>query len=275
MSGVSHERMEFASVKCTNRVGDLMPRDQRLYMTFPIDFWTHPKVSRLSDAAFRAFVEANGHSRMRESDGLIEADDAEFLWRPDVLAELVTSHPSRPLMVRSDAGEYVLRDYAEHQFTKADRDKLSVKRADAARIGAEKRAKAKQVPASAEQVLSNSEQTAAGIGIGKEIRKEEPKSISTPAARGTRLTDSWQPSADLLAWARLERTDIDPVKESDNFRDYWIAQPGAKGVKADWDRTFKNWIRNARGRGGSGVVMPADRMRQTLSLVPSSMGEIA
>lgn len=30
-----------------------MPRDARLYMTFPIDFHRHPKIARLSDAAFR------------------------------------------------------------------------------------------------------------------------------------------------------------------------------------------------------------------------------
>src|SRR5205814_92454 len=27
------------------------------------------------------------------------------------------------------------------------------------------------------------------------------------------------------------------------FRDYWIALPGAKGLKADWPATWRNWIR--------------------------------
>lgn len=169
-----------------------MPRDQRLFMTFPIDFWTHPKVSRLSDAAFRAFVEANGHSRMRETDGVLEADDAEFLWKPEVLAELVRSHPLRPLMVRLESGEYVLRDYAEHQFTKADRNALSEKRATAARIGAEKRAKAQQVPASAEQVPSTGEQTAAEIGKEIELEKEKIKNDSAPAALASAFEDAWK-----------------------------------------------------------------------------------
>lgn len=115
-----------------------MPRDKRLYMTFPIDFWTHPKVSRLSDAAFRAFVESNGHSRMIESDGRIEAEDAEFMWKPEILAELLRSHPTRPLMLR-EGDAYVLRDYAQHQFTKADRDGLSERRREAGKAGAAKR----------------------------------------------------------------------------------------------------------------------------------------
>jgi hypothetical protein len=49
----------------------------------------------------------------------------------------------------------------------------------------------------------------------------------------------------------------DPPGEWERFRDYWIAQPGQKGVKADWQATWRNWIRRAvddgRGkkRGGS------------------------
>lgn len=33
-----------------------MPRDRRLYMTVPIDFWQHPKIAPLSDAAFRLWM---------------------------------------------------------------------------------------------------------------------------------------------------------------------------------------------------------------------------
>jgi hypothetical protein len=133
-------------------------------MTFPIDFWTHPKVARLSDAAFRAFVESNGHSRMRETDGVIEAEDAEFLWSVEALSELVKSHPSRPLMLRSEADYYVLRDYAEHQFTKADRDELTEKRSRAGKASADKRR------ATVEHMLNTSEHPATEIekGTGKE-----------------------------------------------------------------------------------------------------------
>tara|TARA_R110002020_G_scaffold335482_2_gene550624 strand:- start:3273 stop:3986 length:714 start_codon:yes stop_codon:yes gene_type:complete len=137
-------------------------------MTFPIDFHRHPKIARLSDAAFRAFVEANGESRLAESDGRIDAPDAEFMWSTSVLDELIQSHPTRPVMLR-DGDAYVLRDYAEHQFTKADRDELSRKRAEAGAKGAA--AKASNRLASAEQVLSKVQQTQAesesGLGDSK------------------------------------------------------------------------------------------------------------
>ena len=139
-----------------------MPRDSRLYMTFPIDFHRHPKIRGLSDAAFRAFVEANGESRIAETDGRIETADAEFLWKPDVLAELVASHPTRPVLLR-EPDAYVLRDYAEHQFTKADREELHEKRSKAGRASADARR------TRVEQVLSKSEHPPTESESGLEI----------------------------------------------------------------------------------------------------------
>lgn len=125
-----------------------MPRDQRLYMTFPIGFDEHPKVAPLSDAAFRAFVEMNGYSRRNGLDGRIPVRAARAKWRGRALTELVESHPTRPLVLLEDDA-YVIRDYAEHQFTTADLDDLHTKRAAAgAKGGAAKAAAlAKQVPA--------------------------------------------------------------------------------------------------------------------------------
>lgn len=36
------------------------------------------------------------------------------------------------------------------------------------------------------------------------------------------------------------------------FRDYWISEPGAKGVKLDWLATWRNWCRKDRGSPRSG-----------------------
>ena len=103
-----------------------MPRDQRLYMTFPIDFWQHPKITILSDSAFRTFVEMNGYSRTQDLDGRIPVPAAKRMWKPRALAELQQNHPERPsLTVEGD--EYVIWNYAEHQLTRADREALAEK----------------------------------------------------------------------------------------------------------------------------------------------------
>lgn len=110
-----------------------MPRDSRLYMTFPNDFWTHHKVAPLSDASFRAFVEMNGYSRMNDLDGVIPGRFAEFRWGAAV-AELVASDVTKPLVLRDgEADTYVIRDYAEHQQTTADRKAKSERGSHAAR----------------------------------------------------------------------------------------------------------------------------------------------
>lgn len=41
--------------------------------------------------------------------------------------------------------------------------------------------------------------------------------------------------------------DIEEIKRVfDEFRDYWVAVPGAKGVKLDWLATWRNWVRRAK-----------------------------
>lgn len=100
-----------------------MPRDARLYMTFPIDFHRHPKLMKLAAEVRWTFVEMNGEARIADNDGRFSAEDAEFMWPVEHLNALATSHPTRPLVVReADGGDYVIRDYAEHQETRATRE---------------------------------------------------------------------------------------------------------------------------------------------------------
>ncbi|MGR9087307.1 MAG: hypothetical protein ACU841_09570 [Gammaproteobacteria bacterium] len=44
------------------------------------------------------------------------------------------------------------------------------------------------------------------------------------------------------------------------FRDYWIAQPGAKGRKLDWQATWRNWVRSETWKPNNGPPgrMPVD-----------------
>lgn len=66
------------------------------------------------------------------------------------------------------------------------------------------------------------------------------------SARGTRLSADWELSEDQKKFCKQERPDLDPVKVSAGFKDYWISVAGAKGVKKDWDATWRNWVRNQR-----------------------------
>lgn len=59
--------------------------------------------------------------------------------------------------------------------------------------------------------------------------------------RGTRLDlkelpEPWE------RWAEEKAPDLDPKAAFEEFRNYWIAVPGAKGVKLDWFATFRNSV---------------------------------
>lgn len=170
-----------------------MPRDSRLYMTFPIDFHRHPKVRGLSDSAFRAFVESNGEARIAENDGHFEVDDAEFLWSAESLAELVASHPSRPLMIRDESG-YVIRDYAEHQFTTADRERLAkISRENGAKGG--RPPKPKETHAGSKKTQGKPESESES-GLDDSSKTYTSQSLDN---RAREWTDSLSPAAEVLA----------------------------------------------------------------------------
>jgi hypothetical protein len=78
----------------------------------------------------------------------------------------------------------------------------------------------------------------------EEKRREEK--IKKESRRATRLPSDWQPSEILKAWAFKERPDLEISTTIAKFVDHWRAAPGSKGVKLDWDATFRNWVRGER-----------------------------
>ena len=77
------------------------------------------------------------------------------------------------------------------------------------------------------QTQSQSQQLKTRSPIG------DPKESRT---RGSRLPDDFQPG---------EGTPEQIAEQLPILRDYWIAQPGQKGVKLDWQATWRNWLRRA------------------------------
>lgn len=66
----------------------------------------------------------------------------------------------------------------------------------------------------------------------------------TSGGRGSRLPPDWSLPDDWRAWAESEgltRAAID--RQAEQFADYWHGAAGAKGRKADWFATWRNWIR--------------------------------
>jgi type IV secretory pathway VirB10-like protein len=70
-----------------------------------------------------------------------------------------------------------------------------------------------------------------------------------PAKRATRIPDDFEPDESCWHLAEsLNFTSQHCQTELDQFRDYWRAVPGAKGLKLDWQATFRTWLRKSAER---------------------------
>ncbi len=69
-----------------------------------------------------------------------------------------------------------------------------------------------------------------------------PPTKKVNGSRGTVLPDDWKLSGELYIWTKEQGLKNIP-RTIEIFKDYWIAQPGVKGRKKDWSRTWKNWVR--------------------------------
>lgn len=83
-------------------------------------------------------------------------------------------------------------------------------------------------------------------------KTREDNSKASPS-RGSRLASDFEPTEEMRAWFREQRYGGTPARwleEHRRFVDYWIAKPGAAGVKLDWPATWRNWMRKAAERIG-------------------------
>jgi uncharacterized protein YdaU (DUF1376 family) len=81
--------------------------------------------------------------------------------------------------------------------------------------------------------------------------------------RGLRLASDFSFPLEWEQFCQQTRPELSPVKTFDQFKDYWIAQAGQKGVKLDWFATWRNWVRSTNAPKQN----PADIVRLT---VPAS-----
>lgn len=72
--------------------------------------------------------------------------------------------------------------------------------------------------------------------------KDIPALNSAPK-KGSRLPKDWKPSKDDVEAIENQCPGYDHQREHLNFVDYWIAQPGQKGVKLNWSSTWRSWMR--------------------------------
>ncbi|ALY07703.1 hypothetical protein PP505_gp62 [Gordonia phage Dorito] len=156
-------------------------KDKRLYAKFTLDFADSHKVMPLSDKAFRCLVEATLWSRKQMTDGLLPSRYAVARWSLEVLQELASNDPLKPSLEEVEEG-WMIRDFAEHQETKADIEARRERNKEAGRKGGlakSKRSAKRGAKHSASEVVSeNVAETETYITTSRSnSNEEEPNRI--------------------------------------------------------------------------------------------------
>jgi uncharacterized protein YdaU (DUF1376 family) len=92
----------------------------------------------------------------------------------------------------------------------------------------------------------------------------EPLTINhkPKVVRGTRLDPLYPFPPEWSEFCKEKRPELVPREVFESFRDYWIAQPGQKGVKTDWDATWRNWVRSQKAPKANAVEERRNQMAE-------------
>lgn len=93
-------------------------------------------------------------------------------------------------------------------------------------------------------------------------KEEENHQTSSGGAtkRGARIPADFEATPAMVEWARQNTPNVG-YAETEQFRDYWLGESGAKASKRDWVRAWQVWMRReqkAAGRQGGGRRSNAD-----------------
>jgi hypothetical protein len=195
-----------------------MAKDRRLYARFSLDFADHPKIAPLSDAAFRCLVEATLWSRQHLTDGFLARRYAVARWSLETLHELCTNDTEKPSLSESEEGFYI-RDFDEHQDTRADLEARRQHAVSAGRRGG--LAKAKH--SAKRRAKHTAKQTSSKV-LSKTVAETETLASEAP----TRASDA---AASRAAPPKAPRGTPPPLAKTTNGR-YAEPQPTPQSLEA-------------------------------------------
>jgi hypothetical protein len=153
-------------------------KDDRLYAKFTLDFADHEKIMPLSSDAFRCLVEATLWSRRLQTDGLLPRRLAVARWSLEILTELCENDDEKPSLIEVEKG-WLIRDFAEHQDTKAEIEARRAQAKAAGQLGGLAKAK-RPAKRPAKRTVS--------APLSKSLAETETETVSVVAKNGGEVT---------------------------------------------------------------------------------------
>jgi hypothetical protein len=196
-----------------------------------------PKLQLISDSLFRAWF--NLMCIASANDGALPASAAlAFTLRvkPEKVGLILTQLHAAGLIDKTETG------FAPHNWNGRQYKSDKVDETAAERMARYRERKRNERNAAVTDTAPREQST----------ETETEKKVESARKRGARLPDEWGPESADWGEAIKKLTIGGADQELLKFHDYWKAQPGQRGTKLDWDATWRNWIRNARGSQNNG-----------------------
>lgn len=173
-----------------------------------------------------------------DSEKPIPAGDFEYIAR-----RLLATSEEEKQALRVVLGEFFTLDDGFYRNARCDKEILRYQSliASASRAGkasAERRLNASSTPVERPMPPRSTNQN--------QNQNQEPiEKRGKPSPSGSRLALDSLP-LDWHEFAIQENPNADPSVTFAKFSDHWKAQVGAKGRKADWEATWRNWVRREK-----------------------------
>lgn len=225
-------------------------------------FPDHRKIRRLTDGAYRLHDTALCACAKDETDGLVTDADIDDMEHGPRLRKHIPALVAAGLWEQVPGG-WEIHDYLHYN---PSHEQLNAKRA--ADRERQNRRRHRVEPSNPDESpsdgdVSRRDSAVTPLGVAAVSQHPVPSrpvpSRPTPTGvsdgarkRATRLPADFIPSTKSREAILTESPALDLHREHAKFVDHWTAQPGAKGVKADWDATWRNWMRRAAEQAPNG-----------------------
>ena len=119
-----------------------------------------------------------------------------------------------------------------------------------------------------------------GSLLPAEAGPKTPSKTDASPSTGSRLPADWVLPNPWGKWATDQGMSPNAVRaEAERFKDFWISTAGAKGRKADWQATWRNWIRShlerTTPRGGQAFGhKPKSDNREGKPMTPEQLNDL-
>jgi hypothetical protein len=204
---------------------------------FKVDdgWWSHPKTLQLSDAAISLWTRAGSWSCQHLTDGRIT---------DPVLKVLGGSKRAVDELVKAGYwdvvdGGWTFHDWADYQ---EHSDVVKKRREDA-------RERMRTVRANRQRTSSERSQEVRSTPTRPDPTRPNDSSTKSQSAakRGTRIHSAFAITPEMREWARKDVPLVNIDAKLPEFIDYWTGVAGEKGVKLDWEATWRNGMRKQQG----------------------------